>query len=390
MTKNIGLIRRGTGRAVLEGIPSPQIRPDEILVDVRAIALNPTDWTTLEAQGDDGTLVGCDYAGVVLEVGKDVTREFKKGDRICGFGHGGTHHKPSQSNHKHSRKTPGNDARPETGAFARQIVVKGDIQFHIPSHTTFEAACTIGVGLTTATLALHKFLNIPFPTATTTNPSAPNPAINGSTPNTIITNTTHPTILIYGGSTATGTHAIQLAKLSGATVLTTASPKNMQFVRSLGADFVFDHTSPTIGAQIRAATHNQLALVFDCVSIDSTAAICAQAIGERVQGAKYVNLLDIPSPRPNVESIFFLAYGASGEGYIFEGEHYPAEPTYHAHVREFAAVAKKLWAEGKLREHPLRLEQGGLQGAIEGMRVMKEGRYSGEKLVYRIEDTVEL
>ncbi|KPI36001.1 Protein TOXD [Cyphellophora attinorum] len=367
MTKNIGLIRRGTGRAIFEEIPTPQIRPDEILVD---------------APGDDGTLVGCDYAGYVLEVGKAVKREFKKGDRICGFSHGGTEsarHVQLTPLATHSHLNTGNDARPETGAFARQIVVKGDIQFHIPDHITFEAACTVGCGLMTATLALHKFLDLPFPASTT---NASGAAINGSRE--------HPTVLIYGGSTATGTLAIQLAKLSGANVLTTASPKNMQFVESLGADRVFDHTSCNIASQIREATNDQLALVFDCVSIDSTATICAEAIGSNVTVAKYVNLLDVPCPRADVDSIFFLAYGASGEAYIFEGEHYPAEPSYHEHVRAFAPIAEKLWAEGKLREHPQRLEGGGLQGAIEGMRVMKEGRYSGEKLVYRMEDTVEV
>lgn len=94
MPKNIGLVRRGAGNALLEEIPTPRIRDDEILVEVRAIALNPTDWTTLEAPGDDGTLVGCDYAGYVLEVGNKVKRKFQKGDRIAGFSHGGMRYQP--------------------------------------------------------------------------------------------------------------------------------------------------------------------------------------------------------------------------------------------------------------------------------------------------------
>jgi NADPH:quinone reductase-like Zn-dependent oxidoreductase len=87
--QNFGLIREDTGRAALKHIPIPRLQDDYILVRTVAIALNPTDWTTLDAAGDNGTLVGCDYAGVVEEVGKAVKRDFKKGDRIAGFAHGG-------------------------------------------------------------------------------------------------------------------------------------------------------------------------------------------------------------------------------------------------------------------------------------------------------------
>lgn len=87
--QNYGLIRRGAGTAVLEAIRVPKLQDDYILVKTVTIALNPTDWTTLEAAGDDGTIVGCDYAGIVEEVGKAVKRPFKKGDRIAGFAHGG-------------------------------------------------------------------------------------------------------------------------------------------------------------------------------------------------------------------------------------------------------------------------------------------------------------
>jgi NADPH:quinone reductase-like Zn-dependent oxidoreductase len=87
--QNYGLLRKGTGKAQLCAIPVPKLRDDYILVRTVAIALNPTDWTTLEAPGDDNTIVGCDYAGIVEEVGPAVRRPFKKGDRIAGFAHGG-------------------------------------------------------------------------------------------------------------------------------------------------------------------------------------------------------------------------------------------------------------------------------------------------------------
>lgn len=88
--QNFGLIREGAGRAILKPIAIPKLRDDYILVRTVTVALNPTDWTTLDAAGDDGTIVGCDYAGIVEEVGKAVKKTFRKGDRIAGFAHGGT------------------------------------------------------------------------------------------------------------------------------------------------------------------------------------------------------------------------------------------------------------------------------------------------------------
>ncbi len=75
----------------MKQIPLPKLSSDYILVRTVAIALNPTDWTTLDAVGYAGTIVGCDYAGIVEEVGSAVKKSFKKGDRVAGFAHGGMH-----------------------------------------------------------------------------------------------------------------------------------------------------------------------------------------------------------------------------------------------------------------------------------------------------------
>ena len=87
--QNFGLLREGTSNAVLRRIPIPKLRDDYVLVRTVAIALNPTDWTTIDAPGEDGTIVGCDFSGIVEEVGTAVTKPFKKGNRVAGFAHGG-------------------------------------------------------------------------------------------------------------------------------------------------------------------------------------------------------------------------------------------------------------------------------------------------------------
>lgn len=70
-------------------------------------------------------------------------------------------------------------------------------------------------------------------------------------------------ILIYGGSTATGSIAIQCAKLSGCKVVTTYSKKNTPFVKALGADEAFDYNDPSSAKKIRSHTNDSLHFVLD-------------------------------------------------------------------------------------------------------------------------------
>lgn len=89
---NRGIVKTAQGKAALTPIPIPKLRDDYILVKTVAVALNPTDWQTLDEvfqPATTHTLLGCDSSGIVVEVGKDVTRDFKPGDRIMGMAHGG-------------------------------------------------------------------------------------------------------------------------------------------------------------------------------------------------------------------------------------------------------------------------------------------------------------
>ena len=152
----------------------PQLRDDYILVRTVAVALNPTDWKHVDFIASPGALSGCDYAGVVEEVGSNVKKRFDKGDRVCGMCHGANH------------------LQLEDGAFAEYIVAKGDMQMKIPAQMTFEEAATLGVGIVTVGLSLYHSLRLPWPSRPAEEPFP---------------------VLIYGGSTATGTLAIQFAKL---------------------------------------------------------------------------------------------------------------------------------------------------------------------------------
>lgn len=120
----------------------------------------------------------------------------------------------------------GNDANPENGAFAKFIAVKGDLQMHIPPGVSFEAAATVGVGIPTTCYALYQELGLPLPGAAPVGEKKD--------------------VFIYGGSTATGTIAIQFARLYASMAF--------PYAHSL---LIHDFPAPTYGSS-RLAHQNTL------------------------------------------------------------------------------------------------------------------------------------
>lgn len=86
--KAIQLHVPGDARLVSDA-PIPKLTDNSLIVKVAAVALNPTDWKHIHFLADAGATIGCDYAGVVHEVGKAITNGLRKGDRVAGFTHGG-------------------------------------------------------------------------------------------------------------------------------------------------------------------------------------------------------------------------------------------------------------------------------------------------------------
>jgi NADPH:quinone reductase-like Zn-dependent oxidoreductase len=72
-------------------VPLPKIQDNFVLVKTKAVALNPTDWKSIENSPSAGAIAGCDYAGIVEEVGNGVTG-LKVGDRVAGFARGGNYY----------------------------------------------------------------------------------------------------------------------------------------------------------------------------------------------------------------------------------------------------------------------------------------------------------
>ncbi|KEY74795.1 hypothetical protein S7711_09844 [Stachybotrys chartarum IBT 7711] len=345
MTTTRGIINIAPGQAEIQQIPSPEVEPGYIKVQPTSWAINPDDVYHLDLDGEEscaGTLIGSDYAGVVVEVGPGVTRDFKVGDRIAGV----------ISGQNLLRKTD--------GAFANMILVKGDVQMKVPKNMSD------GVGL-------YRTLKLPLPGVSHT----PEPRF---------------PIFIYGGSTAMGISAIQFAKLSGAIVITTSSPSNTDYLKSLGADYIIDYKSPTLVDDVLKYAGGPLQYVFDAYPTDASAAISATVLS-RDGNAKYVGLIPGPEKEvkrinPTVDAHAILAYSAFGEPWIYEKQYFNAVVGDFEFQKKFILMAEQLFTEGLVKVPRVFLNRGGsgFEGILHGLEESRKGRVSGGKLVYTLEN----
>lgn len=196
-------------------------------------------------------------------------------------------------------------------------------------------------------------------------------------------------VLIHGGSSSSGVRGIQFAKLSGLTVIATASPHNFDYLKSLGADFVFDYHSPTCGADIRRLTQNKLRYAWDCVGGGEE--ICGEALSS-VEPGKYGYIASVRADvlketNPLVEEpLYVLAYHALHEPFEFQNVmvHPPVEEMEFALM--FKELTRDLLEKGALKDVEIVLNKGGsgLSGVMEGLDTLRNGKVSGKKLVYTL------
>lgn len=180
---------------------------------------------------------------------------------------------------------------------------------------------------------------------------------------------------------------------------TTASPRNFDYLRSLGADAVYDYNdgdAETLAARIRDATGGALALAWDCSPTPESARTCALAMknsdGDKDETkALYSSLLPIDpavvkGANPRADSEWTLGYTAFGEEFSRMGKVFPAKPEDRAFAAEFWERSRELLAAGTVKVARTAVDQGGagVEGILRGLDDLKEGRVSGTKLVYRL------
>src|SRR6478736_1936227 len=189
----------GLANLKLADIAKPTPTDDQILVKVHAASVNPLDWHFIEGtpkimralgvglRKPKDTRLGVDFAGTVESVGKNVT-QFKAGDEVFG----------------------GRD-----GAFAEYVCPRADRAVTLkPANITFEQAASVNIAGITALQAVRDKGKV--------QPGQK--------------------VLINGASGGVGTFAVQIAKSFGADVTGVCSTRNVDLVRSLGADHVIDYT----------------------------------------------------------------------------------------------------------------------------------------------------
>ncbi|KAJ7748802.1 GroES-like protein [Mycena maculata] len=329
----------------VQTVAVPSIANNEVLVQVKAAAQNPTDWKHVAfGLSQPGNIVGCDYAGVVVKVGTDV-KNVKIGDRVAGFVHG-------------ARKN-------DLGSYAEYLRTEYDLVWSVPDGTSFEEAAAIGgVGSETAALALYHALGLPWPG--TSSAGAPR------------------TVLVWAGSTSVGLYAIQLAKASGATVVTTGSPHNHELLKSLGAAGVFDYKSPTVVQDIKQA-YPDIDAGLDCISEQGSTKQAAASFGKP---GTITTLLPVKKEgegwNPDVEIEPVLAYYTRGKAFEINGIVRPAVPEQRAHAVKWLSQQGDLVKSGQLKANPIKIIPGGLHGVKEGFELMKAGKVSAQKLVYQV------
>lgn len=202
-----------------KNIDIPMVKDDEILIKVHAASVTPLDWHLLTgtpyiARLMGGLLkpkcnvLGTDLAGIVEAIGGNIAH-FQPGDEVFGLSF-------------------------NYGAFAEYLCVP-DSQLQIvtkPPNISFEDAAVTPYSAYTALLCLRDLGKI-------------QPGHN---------------VLINGASGGTGTFAVQIAKSIGAEVTGVCSTRNLERVRSIGADEVIDYTTEDF-------THNTAAydIIFDVV-----------------------------------------------------------------------------------------------------------------------------
>lgn len=201
----------------VEDVDIPQPKDDEVLIKVHAASVNPIDYKIRAGQFPPvkqqqlPKVLGRDVSGTVERCGR-VVRNFSQGDAVYAVLDGGS------------------------GGYAEYATVKADVCSRKPERLDYSAAAAVPLAGLTAWQGLFDEGNLHAGQR----------------------------VLIHGGAGGVGHLAIQFAKAKGATVCTTVSTQDVEFVRSLGADEVIDYKSERFEDKL-----HDVDLVFDLVAGDT-------------------------------------------------------------------------------------------------------------------------
>lgn len=192
----------GSDRLVLETLPRPALKANEVLVEVHFAGVNPVDWKIRGGYYKNFMPVplpstpGTDFSGVVAEIGSEV-KNLTKGQAVFGIA---------------------------AGTYAEYAIAKAGDIVPKPDNLSFEMAATVPVASLTAWKAVEDA-----------------GVKSGQT------------VVIQGAAGGVGLFAVQFARLKGAKVIGIASTDNLAFVKALGADEVVDYKKGSVESAIKGA-----------------------------------------------------------------------------------------------------------------------------------------
>ncbi|MCW3117485.1 MAG: NADP-dependent oxidoreductase [Chitinophagaceae bacterium] len=212
-------------------INKPVIQPDEILVHVNAAGINPVDWkTVLNGYFPMPLILGSDIAGVIEAVGADV-KNYKPGDEVIG----------SLQWDKQS-------------AYAEYTATKEKYITHKPKNLSFAESAGVPLASLTAWQALFDHGRLEAGQK----------------------------VVIHAGAGGVGLFALQFAKWKGAWVAATSSERNINFLKSVGADEVVDYTKYKLTDIVKDAD-----VVLDSIA---TPEVQMESFKSLKKGGRYVSI----------------------------------------------------------------------------------------------------
>jgi NADPH:quinone reductase-like Zn-dependent oxidoreductase len=178
-TQQTAIVQGEKGKAsIRHDVALPVPEPHQVLVKTVAVSINPCDWKMPTKFPSPGSRIGSDFVGKVIAIGPECKAGVKLGDRVCGGIHGS------------------NPIDPVSGAFAQYVAGHDDFLLKLPNHISWEDGAVLGGSVfATLRLALYESLGLV------------------GMPGKPVEERPSPPVLVYGGSTSTGTMAIQILKL---------------------------------------------------------------------------------------------------------------------------------------------------------------------------------
>ncbi|OWB76950.1 hypothetical protein B5S32_g1107 [[Candida] boidinii] len=334
----------------------------ELLIKSEAVALNPADWKHAAlGWGSEGCIVGTDVAGVVVSVGEGV-KGFEIGDHVSALAHGGY------------------DLHPTEGVFQEYAIIHANLTLkhkHLTKATesetsigdieTFEDAASVNLGLITIGMSFYHFLKLRFNSEEQKGKA----------------------IIIWGGATATGALAIQVAKLLGLEVLTVASKKHEVNLKSLGASAVFDYHDSDVVDQIKKYGGDRIVYGFDTVSTEETFNSTYNSLSDNkpamIDNLSLLNRSFIKNIKPNNNVIFSdgtMVYLVLGEDNVFNDGAvvFKSNSSIKKDHLEFLQEIRKLVFNKQIKHTPIIVLPNGLDSVEEGLSLLRNNKVSFSKL----------